>query len=217
MSGDWLHSTAIAIVGERNSGKTGLACAVLDKVHDRPVHVYKHPRPELVDERGWLNMSRLEQLLNLRNCVAWIDEPQIVIPKLDKRANEGLQRLLSIARHRDITLVFSTCDTRWITRALESFIDVWLVKDCEPALLKQGSLVKKIIKDNCLTDVSEFRLEQDEFLFYARKFEGLDGRKTFVLPEWWSEAWSKPFADYQFEGDVLAISDEPATKLRAAV
>lgn len=190
-----LHTTCIAILGDRGSGKTALACHLLDVVDDRPVYVFQHPKQELVIERGWLNMYRLEQLYDVDNVVVWIDEPQLSIPKLDKRANEGLQKLLSIARHRDITLILSTCDSRWITRALEAYVSVWLLKDTEPRLLKQGSLAKQIIRKHTIVDPDEFHLEPWQYLAYYRHMPELDGEPhVFKRPEWWSDAWSKPYS-----------------------
>jgi hypothetical protein len=190
----WLRSTCIAVVGDRGSGKTATCCAFLDAITDRPVYVFSHPKPDLVRERGWENMHRLESLYDVSNVVVWLDEPQLSIPKLDKRANEGLQRLLSIARHRDITLLLSTCDTRWITRALEAYVETWVVKDVEPRLVKQGALIKKIIQKFCIVDADEFHLEKDQFLFYNRHMPEMDGLQSVGLPEWWTDEWSKPYA-----------------------
>ena len=64
-------------------------------------------------------------------------------------------------------MVFSTSDTRWITRGLESYIDVWLIKDIDVALVKQGSMIKKIIKKNSLIDPEAFKCRIDEYLFYS--------------------------------------------------
>lgn len=190
----WLKSSAIAVVGHRGSGKTALACYLLDQVADRPVWVYQHPKPELLAERGWKQMYRLEQMMEIDNAVTWIDEPQISIPKLDKRANEGLQRLLSIARHRDITLLISTCDTRWITRALESYVDIWLVKDVEVRLVKMGSMIAKIVKKHCIVDTDEFRLRPNQYLAYGRDYREMDGLHSFDKPAYFDERWSKPYS-----------------------
>lgn len=190
----WLTSTCIAAIGDRGSGKTALCMSLLDRITDRPVHIYDHPKPRLIESHGWLNMHRLEELYSIDNAVCYIDEPQLSIPKLDKRANEGLQKLLSIARHRDITLVLSTVDTRWITRALESYVDTWLIKDLEPRLVKQGALAKKVIAKYVVADPDEFALEPWEYLFYNRHFPELDGKHVFKRPEWFTEEWSKPYA-----------------------
>lgn len=199
----WLDSSAIAVVGARGSGKTALSYKLCTDIAatGRPVHVYRNPRPELIRERGWNHMQRLEEIYDVHHCAVWVDEIQLTIPTLDKRANDGLQRLLSIARHRDITLIMSTCDTRWVTRALESWIDVWLVKDIEISLVKQGSMLKKIARRHVVVDVDEFRLRPEQYLFYARDFPEQDGLHEFEMPKFFSDAHSKPWA----------IRDESAT------
>lgn len=208
----WLRSTAIAVVGERGSGKTAFACHLLDQVKDRPVYFYQHPKPELLAERGWKQMYRLESLYDLHNAVCFVDEPQLTLPKLDKRANDGLQKLLSIARHRDLTLIFATCDSRWVTRALEAFIDVWFCKDVEPRLLKQGGILKRIIQKHVICDVDEFRLARHQFLAYARNYPELDGLGEFQAPEWFDERWSKPFSLTKTEN-----CDKVAPKVRPSM
>lgn len=192
---DWMNATAIAIVGHRGTGKTALACHLLDEVDGRkPVWVYQHPKPELIDSRGWHNMYRLETLYDLDNVVVWLDEPQLSIQKLDKRSNDGLQRLLSIARHRDLTLVLSTCDTRWITRALESYIDRWLVKDIDITLAKQGSTLKRIYQKYAVCDPTEVRLKRSEYLDYSWESSGPIEKRTFSPPSWFDDSWSKPYS-----------------------
>lgn len=205
----WLNSSAIAILGGKGSGKTALSYYLLDKM-DRPVYVYDNPKPELVEGRGWHNLYRLETLYSLEGAAVWMDEPQISMPVGNKRANEGLQRLLSIARHRDITLMFSTCDTRWVTRALESYITAWIVKDVEPSLVKQGALIKKLIKNYVVADVDEFHLEPSEYLFYDRHRPELDRKHTFQLPTWFTDEHSKP---YSLEKKPADVAPEPRPEM----
>lgn len=198
-----LHTSCICILGHRGSGKSALAAYLMSQVKDRPCYVFDHATPELVEEQGWKNLYRIEEIYRLQNCVIWADEVQLTIPTLDKRANEGLAKLLSIARHRDITLILSTSDSRWVTRGLESWVDCWVVKDCEASLLKNGSLAKKIIKQFVVVSPEEFRLEKNEFLFYYRERPSLDGLHTAPLPDFWDMRWSKPFS-------LALVKDVPA-------
>lgn len=188
----WLDSSAIAVVGHRGSGKTNTACWLLEQMN-KPCYTFDHPRPELPESRGWKNMYRLEEMYKVHHCAVLLDEPQLTLPKLDKRANEGLQKLLSIARHRDITLVIATCDSRWITRALEAYIDCWLIHDVEAKLLKQGSLAKKVIQKYVVCDTDEFRLDKGDFLFYGRDYPAMDGLHHAELLPYFDENWSKPW------------------------
>jgi hypothetical protein len=205
---DWLTSSAICVLGHRGSGKGALSCHILDH-SPKPVYVFGHPTPQLVEERGWKPLWRLEELYRLGESTIWIDEGQLTIPKADKKANDGLNKLLSIARHRSMTLLLSTCDSRWVTRALESMVDVWLLKDCEAQLLKNGSMAKKLIRKHVVMDPDEFRLEKPEYLFYSRDHVELDGLHVFDKPDYFDDRWSKPWAVQNREGI--------AQKLRQAV
>lgn len=193
MPGTWLDSSCIAIVGARGSGKSSCAYHLLGQM-TKPVYVFAHPKPWLITERGWGVLHRLEEMYDIGAAAVWIDEGQLTIPTGNKRANEGLQKLLSIARHRDITLVLSTCDTRWITRALEAYIDVWLVKDIDAGLVKNGSTIKRIIKRHVIIDPDEFHLRPDQYLQFGRDWPEHDGLHTFAQPEFFTDEHSKPFS-----------------------
>ena len=191
---NWINQVkSIAIVGESDSGKTALAYKLLDKAK-KEVYVYGNPHRNLITERKWNVLFELGEIEYLSNCVLWIDEPPLYIKTFDKKANEGLRKLLSIARQRGITLIITTNDTRFITRGLESYIDVWLIKDIEVMLIKQGSIIKKILQRYILIDESGFRLKQNEYIFHSRKHYQLNSKYTFKLPKYWSEAHSKPFS-----------------------
>jgi hypothetical protein len=185
--------TAVAIAGKRRSGKTALAYYILMSAK-KPVYFYKHPNPRIIKKLGFNILYNLD-IRKLQNCIIYIDEPQLFIKKYDKKANDGLTELLSIAAQNDICIIMSTSDTRFITKGLESYIDVWLVKDIETDLIKRGSLISKIIRRNCLIDVDNFSLNVAEYLFYARDYPQYSGQHEFELPDFWTEEYSKPFAN----------------------
>jgi|SRR3990167_2644989 len=184
---------SIAIVGNPESGKTSLSYHILESFNNG-VYVYRHPNMEIIKERGFYPLNSLERLEGIGNCVLWIDEPQLHFPVGQNKANHKLTKGLSIGRHRNITIILTTNDTRWITRGMESYIDVWCVKDLEYELIKQGSMIKKIIKDNTIIDPCGFCLEQNEYLFHSRNFNEYNGRHTFNMPLYFNEDYSKPFS-----------------------
>lgn len=191
---NWINQVkSVAIVGESDSGKTALTYKLLDHA-DKPIYVFGNPREHLIKERGWNVLYDLGEMEYLSNCVLWADEIQLFIKTYDKRANDGLRRMLSIARQRGITLIITTNDTRFITRGLESYIDVWLIKDIEIMLIKQGSMIKKILKKYILIDEDGFRLNKNEYIFHSRKLYKLNKKYTFTLPKYWTEEHSKPFS-----------------------
>lgn len=184
--------TSMVITGSRDSGKTALSYGFLLE-SKKPVYVYKYPNPPLIKRIGFRPMYSIEELEDLVDSVIWIDEPQLHFPVDQKKANSNLAKLLSIAMHKDLTMLFTTSDTRWVTRGLESYIDAWAIKDIEASLAKQGSLIKRIITRNCIVSSDDFKLPQNKYLFYARKFPALEGIHKFMLPSFWSTEYRKPY------------------------
>jgi len=189
----WINNiTSLCVIGRRGSGKTALVYSVLEK-YTKKVYVFKNPQEKEVKSLGYHILYNISDIERLQECLVWIDEPQLFIKYYDKKTNFALLNMLSIARHRGITLVLSTSDTRFVNKSMESYIDVWLIKDIETELIKRGSIVKKIIRNNCLIDEEGFRLKVDEFLFYSRDYDNLSGRHNFKKPEYFTETLSKPF------------------------
>lgn len=183
---------SIAIVGRTGTGKTAIAYKVLESFN-KEVYIFRHPNIRLLNERGFRQLYELSAVEHLKDCVIMIDEPQLYIPSYETKANAVLMKLLSLCRQRNITLVIATSDSRFINRGLESYIDVWIVKDLEFDLVKQGSIIKKIVKNNAFIIVDGFSLELKEYLFYSREFNCFNGKHTFELPLYFDERYSKPY------------------------
>jgi hypothetical protein len=183
---------ATVCLGSSDSGKTSLGWKVVSEVNRlKPVYIYRHPNPNKVKKLGFKNLFSFEQLTELRDCFIWCDEPQILLPTKHRRMNESLLRLLSIARQRGVSLFFTTNDSRWLNRGLESYVDCYIVKDIDYRSLKQGSMIKNIIQDHCLFRPEDFRLPQSDFLLYIRKHPELCGRHKFKEVGFFDDSLSK--------------------------
>jgi len=186
----------IAVVGERESGKTVLGHRIVDKLRTAkkmPIYVLKYPKPELLRKIGYKNLKELRSVEHLNNIILWLDEPQLILKKYDKRNNDILMELLSICRHKNIILVITTNDTRWINKGLESYVDVWFCKDIDYEMVKQGARIKYIIKQHSVLDPQAFKLNQNQYLMYYRKDEDYQGEFEFGLPSYWNEEYSKVY------------------------
>jgi hypothetical protein len=195
---DNINPLFIYVSGSRGSGKTALSHKVVDSMRKKlkkPVAVLKYPNTELIKKLGYINIKEFSVVEYLQNVILWIDEPQLIIKKYDKKNNDSLMNLLSICRHRNITLLISTSDSRWVNKGLESYVDVWLIKDQDYQLLKSGSKIKNIIADNMLFSPNGFKLRKEEFLMYYRGIEDYQGKFRFTLPKYWNEHYSKPYAN----------------------
>jgi hypothetical protein len=181
----------VYILGGRGSGKSSLSHFIADKFKGQDVWVFRHPREDLLPQ-GYRVAYDLGQLERVENCVFWIDEPQLHIPNGDKKNNDALQRIMSIARHRDITLIVSTCDPRAVNRGVEALFDVIIVLDIDPFALKQGSTPKNLIRKYALS-IDGWRMQRGEGLLACRERPEQEGRFTFAKPDYYTDELSKAY------------------------
>lgn len=187
------HFRTIAIYGDIGQGKTALAYKILEQYKDRPIFFVKHPKPEIIKRLGYANLRNLEELERLSSCIVCIDEPQLFTSIYDHKTNEIIARVCSLARQRDIKLIIGSSDTRVFSRHNEAYFELWLIKDVEFSMVKNGSKIKKAIKDNAILDPNGFRLEIDEYVVENRKFVEINGKHKFKLPKEWTEEQSTPY------------------------
>lgn len=184
----------INIAGRTRVGKTCLAFCLLEEIKKhKPVYIFKHPDPKLIATRGYKNIYGLGEIEHLQDCCIYFDEPQLTIKRYEKRANDSLEALMTLCGQRNVTLILSTADTRFVTRALEYHIDAWMVLDLCADLVKRGSLISKIIANNALITTAEWRLPIGKYLFYSREYFRLSGKKSFKKLKWFDKKWSCPF------------------------
>lgn len=183
------------VTADLDEGKTCFCYYLLSKIPG-PVFVYKHPRPELIEKLKYHNMRTIDDLERMNNITLWIDEPQIVFPKYEKRGSAVLNNILSLARQKDIRLILSTSDTRYITAAEEFYISTYIIKRIDYAAIKRGSKVKEIINSQKRLTAEGYckGIEIDEYLLYTKKREDLTGKYSFRKPDFFDENYSKPFS-----------------------
>lgn len=186
----------IAIYGDTGTGKTALSFKILELFKDRDIYFFKHPKPFLLKEFGYKNINDLEKLEKIRDCILYIDEPQIYFNIYNKKSNHIIAKICSLARQLNIILILSSSDTRVFTKHNESYFDLWIIKDVDYDLIKNGSKIKKAIIKNTLFIPQGFKLEMNEFLIDCRKLDNLNGIHTFKLPDKWNDKLSKPFNKY---------------------
>ena len=184
----------IAIYGDTGTGKSCLAYTIISLFTDKKIYFLKHPKPELIEALGYSNLDSLEQMENIQDCVLFCDEPQLYLSLYEKRANRIISKVCSLARQLDITLIISSSDTRVFTKSNEAYFDLWLVKDLDYTMVKNGSRVKEVIKKNCLFEPEGFSLKVNEYLADSRKCRSINGKHIFIMPDYFTEAYSKPYA-----------------------
>ena len=194
----------IAIYGDTGSGKTALAYTIIE-LFNKKVYFLKHPQPEIIEKMGYINLTSLEEVERLQDCLIFWDEPQLSTAIYDKKANRIIANVCSLARQLDITLVIASSDTRVFTKHNESYFDLWLIKDVDFEMVKQGSKIKKAIRNNSRFEPSGFRLEDDEFISESRKLRDFNGKHVFKLPTNWNEKHSKPYRNTENNSEKVLV------------
>ncbi len=187
----------VFITSDVGEGKTAVSFHILERLKlQKPVYVFKHPKPELVTKLGFKVMHSIDEIENLRNIILYIDEPQIVFPKYEKRGSIVLNKILSLSRQKDITLILSTSDTRYITASEEFYVSTYIIKRIDYDMVKRGSKIRKIIRETATITPEGYsdNIKKSEFVFYNRKLVELNRKHSFKLPEFFNDEYSKPFS-----------------------
>lgn len=184
-------SMCVAVVGGRGSGKTALSYSLLE-ASGRPRFLFQHPRLNALPV-GFHNLNDFSQLLKTRGAAVFIDEVHLHLPR--GKGKEMLVRLLTLCRHVDVMLILASSDSRYFSVDVESFVDAWMVMDCNYDLLKRGGQAQTAIKEFERVDPKGFSLSPGDFLVWGRRFRDAAGQVfRNELPSWWDDSVSKAYA-----------------------
>lgn len=170
---------SVCILGEIDSGKTNLAFWYL-KNYKGKRKIYLLGYPKQVD--GYNRLNSFEDVFKLKDSIIYIDELQKFIKVYDRKSNYQLMELISLFAHKNNTLIFTTQATQFVTRGVEHFIDVWVIKNMDLESLKNGSKAKRVIQRLSDPRKTEWylSLEKNEYYEYSEKNEiGQNKVKTF--------------------------------------
>jgi len=176
---DLEKTDSIAIVGDRNSGKTNLAFSIMNNyVGSKKKFLYGYPRAV----NGYANISSWTDILKLTDSIIFIDEIQKYIKLYDKKANVELMELISFLAHQKNVIIFSTQLSQFITKGIEACIQTWLVKQLDVGSLKNGCKIRRVLDDTANPKVTNrgMALEVNEFIAADNNMPiGFNGLHTF--------------------------------------
>ena len=178
----------LAILGNIDSGKTNLAFYYMNSYKgDKNKVLYGYP----IKKEGFISVSCLSDLLNIKDSIIFIDEIKKHIRFIETHANHRFMEFISLLSHKNNVLIFTTQISQFITKGVEAFIDAWAFKRIDLETLKNGSRPKRIIQRLASTRKNEWvlDLEQNEYFEYSDKNEiGENAIKTFenqnILKDW---------------------------------
>lgn len=184
-------SLIMLIIGKRGGGKTalGMSFVELGKIFNKKIYAVGFEDSKVP---SWVKKSgNVEEVPN--SSLVLIDEAGIAYSSRSsmKKSNKELSNLLSIARHKNLSLIFVTQNSAMLDLNVLRLADVLLFK--EPSLL-QLRFERKALQDMFSKVSKNFKTLKDKrtyFYVISDEFEGLVVNR---LPGFWNESISKSFS-----------------------
>ncbi len=186
----------IGILGDRDQGKSSIMFDLANKYKGtREIIFYAYPKESELKEK--INkpvriIHTLNELELLTEAIVYMDELQKHIKFYQKRTCDEFLEILSTLAHNNITLIFTTPMSQFITKALDCFIDGFIyVRISDMAQLKNGSKAKRLLQEFSSQRISKrtLRLNKGEYLQIIDGFEKSNKVYRFENPKI-SKAWN---------------------------
>ena len=184
-------SLIISIVGRRGSGKSALGFSLLENIYTK---TGRNAFVMGVDQKlipRWIgSVERIEDVEN--NSLLLIDEGAISFSSRESmsKKNRELGKLLAVARHKDLTLIFITQNTGMMDKNVLNLTDT--------LVFKEGSLLQEKMERSAMKDfyeksrISLDNIQKNKRKAYAYVFDDdFEGLIKADLPSFWSTKISK--------------------------
>ncbi len=184
-------STIGIILGARGTGKSAIGLKLLENIHAKTGKKVYTMGFKTEDLPHWiLNIDSLDDVQN--NAVVLLDESGIQFSSRESMSNVNklLSKLLLIARHKDLNLLFITQNS--------SNIDLNIIRQADYLLLKHSSLLQKDFERKKINDIyteaekhfKEYKDQKGLTYIYSDSYKGFI---TNPLPSFWTSNVSKAY------------------------
>jgi Cdc6-like AAA superfamily ATPase len=193
-----LHgSNILLITGKRGSGKTALGMKFIEmfkKTSRKKTFTIGFDNTKL--PFGIRKAKDIESISN--NSIVLIDESAITFGSRDsmKSPNKQLGKLMSIARHKNLSLILIAQNSGMVDLNVLRLADTIILK--EPSLL-QTQFERKAIKElyeKAGKHFKEIDGKKDKKSYFYVIDDEFEGVLKYSLPEFWNEGISKSFSNY---------------------
>lgn len=186
-----LHDSLIVLIfGKRGSGKSALGFRLMENIHEKTgrkgyvLGVGQEVLPQWIT-----SVESLEQVGN--GGIVLVDEGALTFASRESMSgkNVALGKLLAVARHKDLTLLFITQNTGMIDKNVLSLADTLMVK--QGSLLQQEMERPEIKKFYEKAESAFAGLEGDKKKYVYIIDSDFEGVVSLGLPSFWSSKVSK--------------------------
>lgn len=140
----------IALVGEKNSGKTNNLVFLIKEYREQrkdvPIYVYGFPDAvmDYLKVFGVIEISSIKHLKQKRNCIIFIDEMErLKLP--DRRYKEQLDEFIDFIYHNNCYVIFSSPNIREFNSVIGGVIERWMLKTVRVDSCVNGSQLKQVV------------------------------------------------------------------------
>lgn len=202
------HPCIIVILGSKRSGKTGLACVILDYLHKLYAGYLKYyvigsrrvrrAFPKWIRSLPPRQLSRLDKLTDsvilgddihlYAHAREWYNEPNKVLDVFQRESG-----------HNDQTYIYTTQQSIVIDKNLLSMVDVLFIK--QPSLLQTAFARREVAKTMEFVEAEYKKLEKSSDKINIQKYvyclthTGEYMLGTYDLPKWFNKEISKVYRD----------------------
>ena len=187
-----LHKDSIIalIFGKRGSGKSALGFKLLENIHNKSkrkcfvLGVKQDVMPK------WISpIENIEKVPD--NSVVLVDEGALAFNSRESMNlnNKGIGKLMAVARHKDLTILFITQNTGMIDKNVLKLTDTLFIK--QGSLLQQEMERGEIKKFYDKANKSLSQLEGDKRKYVYMLDGDFEGVVSVPLPSFWTDNLSK--------------------------
>ncbi len=191
------QSVIVLIAGKRGSGKTALGFTLLELAKGKKQCYVVGIKARLP---RWIKQTdSIERIKN--NSVVLIDEAAISLSarQTSNAFNKAISKLMVIARHKQLSLIFISQNTAMLDINVLRLIDAFIIK--QPSLL-QERFERKEIKDiieNAKQEFAAIANKENNKAYAYVVSDWFEGMIKTALPSFWNEKLSKSFAFFEIK------------------
>ena len=183
-------SLIVLVFGRRGSGKSALGFRILENIHaETKRKCFVLGMEKIVFPKWITSVQDVDDVEN--NGVLLVDEGAISFSSRESMSknNKDLSKLLAIARHKNLTVLFITQNTGMVDKNILKLSDLLLIK--QGSLLQQEMERAEIQKFYKQAEVHMNKLSGDMRQYVYLIDSDFEGIVSHTLPSFWSEKISK--------------------------